>query len=111
MPGSWQGRASGMATEPGREGGKNENKSDGAMIPGDGPQSMAGGGRGRKRAGQKGYGALPLPRYHAGTSGLACEGLAAPTKLSQFLDSDGKFGGRYWDRTSDPSRVKGVLSR
>ena len=22
-----------------------------------------------------------------------------------------KIGGRYWDRTSDPSRVKGVLSR
>ena len=21
------------------------------------------------------------------------------------------IGGRYWDRTSDPSRVKGVLSR
>ena len=54
---------------------------------------------------------VPVPVDHAGKSGLAFEGLAAPADLGQFLDSDGEFGGRYWDRTSDPSRVKGVLSR
>ena len=40
----WAWRASGIPTDPGREGGKDENKPQGAMIPGDGNQSLVGGG-------------------------------------------------------------------
>ena len=36
------------------------------------------------------------------------KGFPCPKRVFHLFDL---IGGRYWDRTSDPSRVKGVLSR
>jgi hypothetical protein len=38
-------------------------------------------------------------------------GLSLKISPTKYLKSNGKYGGRYWDRTSDPCDVNTVLYR
>jgi len=51
--------------------------------------------------------ACPFDEGHS-TAGVRCISDASDSIISV---SAGQGGGRYWDRTSDPCRVKAVLSR